>query len=62
VGSTEIVGRVVEDLKDESEPYRRMVMETITKVVEKLGTADIDARLEVSPSPCRVAPKYVGGS
>uniref|UniRef100_A0A7S0XBR6 TOG domain-containing protein n=1 Tax=Mantoniella antarctica TaxID=81844 RepID=A0A7S0XBR6_9CHLO len=46
VGSSDIVGRVVEDLKDESEPYRRMVMETITKVVEKLGTADIDARLE----------------
>ena len=46
VGSSEIIGRVVEDLKDESEPYRRMVMETITKVIEKLGTADIDARLE----------------
>ena len=36
----------VEDLKDESEPYRRMVMETITKVIEKLGTADVDAMLE----------------
>jgi splicing factor 3B subunit 1 len=32
VGCSEIVGRVVEDLKDESEPYRRMVMETIEKV------------------------------
>lgn len=32
VGSSEIVSRVVEDLKDESEPYRRMVMETIDKV------------------------------
>ena len=37
VGASEIIGRVVEDLKDESEPYRRMVMETITKVIEKLG-------------------------
>lgn len=40
------MGRVVEDLKDESEPYRRMVMETIDKVVKDLGSADIDARLE----------------
>ncbi|ORY44430.1 splicing factor 3B subunit 1 [Rhizoclosmatium globosum] len=46
VGVTEIVGRIVEDLKDESEPYRKMVMETIDKVVSELGTADIDERLE----------------
>ncbi|KAI9327050.1 armadillo-type protein [Obelidium mucronatum] len=46
VGVTEIVGRIVEDLKDESEPYRKMVMETIEKVVSELGTADIDERLE----------------
>ncbi|KAK9834053.1 hypothetical protein WJX81_006031 [Elliptochloris bilobata] len=46
VGCAEIVGRIVEDLKDESEPYRRMVMETVDKVVQDLGTADIDARLE----------------
>lgn len=46
VGCSEIVGRVVEDLKDESEPYRRMVMETIDKVISALGAADIDARLE----------------
>ncbi len=31
-GCSQIVGRIVEDLKDESEPYRRMVMETIDKV------------------------------
>lgn len=31
VGCAEIVGRIVEDLKDESEPYRRMVMETVDK-------------------------------
>jgi splicing factor 3B subunit 1 len=31
VGAAEVVGRVVDDLKDESEPYRRMVMETIDK-------------------------------
>lgn len=46
VGSSEIVNRIVEDLKDESEPYRRMVVETIDKVITKLGTADLDARLE----------------
>ncbi|CBI32870.3 unnamed protein product, partial [Vitis vinifera] len=33
VGVADIVGRIVEDLKDESEPYRRMVMETIEKFV-----------------------------
>ncbi|KAI9203477.1 armadillo-type protein [Polychytrium aggregatum] len=46
VGVSEIVKRIVEDLKDESEPYRKMVMETIDKVVSELGTADIDDRLE----------------
>lgn len=45
-GCSEIVGRIVEDLKDEAEPYRRMVMETIDKVISSLGAADIDARLE----------------
>ncbi|KAJ1306715.1 hypothetical protein OPQ81_007705 [Rhizoctonia solani] len=46
-GVAEIVGRIVNDLKDESEPYRKMVMETITKVVASLGAADIDHGLEV---------------
>jgi splicing factor 3B subunit 1 len=46
VGVTGIVGKIVEDLKDESEPYRRMVMETIEKVVANLGASDIDPRLE----------------
>lgn len=46
VGVRDIVGRIVEDLKDESEPYRRMVMETIEKVVANLGASDIDSRLE----------------
>jgi splicing factor 3B subunit 1 len=46
-GVSEIVGRVCNDLKDESEPFRKMVMETITKVVSNVGAADIDERLEV---------------
>lgn len=32
VGPSEIVRRVVDDLKDENEQYRKMVMETIEKV------------------------------
>lgn len=32
VGASDIIGRVVDDLKDENEQYRKMVMETIEKV------------------------------
>jgi len=46
VGSSDIIARIVDDLKDDSEPYRRMVMETIRKVLENLGAGDIDDRLE----------------
>jgi len=46
VGCSEVVSRIVEDLKDESEPYRKMVGETLDKIVGNLGAADIDARLE----------------
>ncbi|KAI7735637.1 hypothetical protein M8C21_031953 [Ambrosia artemisiifolia] len=46
VGVPDIVARIVEDLKDESEPYRRMVMETIEKVVAKLRAPDFNSRLE----------------
>ena len=46
VGGAEIVARLVDGLKDESEPYRKMVMETMEKVVTNLGTSDIDQRLE----------------
>ncbi|KAI8534207.1 hypothetical protein RHMOL_Rhmol10G0071200 [Rhododendron molle] len=45
VGVADIIGRIVEDLKDDSEPYKRTVMETIEKVVANLGASDIDARL-----------------
>lgn len=45
-GVTEIVGRIVNELKDENEPFRKMTMETITKVIASLGAADIDERLE----------------
>jgi hypothetical protein len=46
VGCAEVISRVVDDLKDESEPYRKMVMETVELVVQNLGASDIDVRLE----------------
>merc|ERR1719422_440330 len=46
VGAAEITGRVVDDLKDETEQYRKMVMETIEKIMGGLGSADVDSRLE----------------
>lgn len=47
VGVSEVVGRLVHMLKDESEPFRKMAMDTIQRVVADLGTADVDERLEV---------------
>jgi splicing factor 3B subunit 1 len=41
-GVSTIVERVVDGLKDENEPFRKMVMETIQRVVSGLGAADID--------------------
>lgn len=46
VGSSEVVSQIAEDLKDESEPYRKMVMETIDRVIRELGTGDVNERLE----------------
>ncbi|XP_043471076.1 splicing factor 3B subunit 1 isoform X1 [Leptopilina heterotoma] len=46
VGAQEIINRVVDDLKDENEQYRKMVMETIEKIMGNLGATDVDDRLE----------------
>lgn len=46
VGAAEIICRIVDDLKDEAEQYRKMVMETIEKIMGNLGAADIDHKLE----------------
>lgn len=46
VGVGEIVERIVNNLKDESEAYRKMTVETIEKVIASLGAADIGERLE----------------
>ncbi|KAH7724663.1 splicing factor 3B subunit 1 [Aphelenchoides avenae] len=46
VGAVEIISRIVDDLKDENESYRKMVMETIENIISLMGTSEIDARLE----------------
>ena len=46
VGAAAIISRIVDDLKDESEPYRKMVMEAIDKILAALGAMDIDSKLE----------------
>ncbi|RZC41331.1 SF3b1 and/or CTD domain containing protein [Asbolus verrucosus] len=46
VGASEIINRIVDDLKDENEQYRKMVMESIEKIMGNLGAADVDSRLE----------------
>ncbi|XP_012656928.1 splicing factor 3B subunit 1-like [Otolemur garnettii] len=46
VGAAEIISRIVDDLKDEAEQYRKMVMETIEKIMGNVGAADIDHKLE----------------
>lgn len=46
VGVSEVVERVVINLKDESEAYRKMTVETVEKVIASLGAADIGERLE----------------
>lgn len=46
VGSSDIIVRILDDLKDDSEPYRRMVMETVKRIIDNLGATGIDERLE----------------
>ncbi|PVU87891.1 hypothetical protein BB561_006134 [Smittium simulii] len=46
VGVGAIMSKIVNGLKDESEPFRKMVMETLEEIVSNLGSADIDSRLE----------------
>lgn len=40
VGAAEIISRVVEDLKDDNEQYRKMVMEAIEKASKPLINND----------------------
>jgi len=46
IGSSAILIRIVDDLKDDSEVYRRMVMQTVHEILSNLGAGDIDADLE----------------
>ena len=46
MGLSEILSRILEDLKDNLEPYQSMVMETVTRVLENLRSGDTDQRLE----------------
>lgn len=46
VEASEIITQIVDDLKDENEAYRKMVMETIEKIMTNLGASQIDGRLE----------------
>lgn len=46
VEASEIIYRIVDDLKDENEAYRKMVMETIEKIMANQGASQVDSRLE----------------
>ncbi|KAI9725171.1 MAG: hypothetical protein M1828_003352 [Chrysothrix sp. TS-e1954] len=46
VGVGEIVERIVRNLKDENEAFRKLTMEVIEKLIASLGAADIGERLE----------------
>ncbi|KAL5341144.1 ARM repeat-containing protein [Aspergillus crustosus] len=46
VGAGEILERTINNLKDESEPYRKMTVETVEKTIASLGAADVSERLE----------------
>lgn len=46
VGCRDVLKRIVDDLKDESEPYRKMVMETMELIVQEQGVSDVELRLE----------------
>lgn len=47
IGGAYVIGRLADDLKNDSEPYRRMVVETVHKVADKLGLSDVDSSLEM---------------
>eukprot|EP00178_Gracilaria_changii_P006261 TRINITY_DN2075_c0_g1_i1.p1 TRINITY_DN2075_c0_g1~~TRINITY_DN2075_c0_g1_i1.p1 ORF type:complete len:1244 (+),score=174.70 TRINITY_DN2075_c0_g1_i1:300-4031(+) len=46
IGVSDVLGRLVGDLKDESDPYRRMVLETVENVTDKLGLSGVNGALE----------------
>ncbi|KAF5103717.1 hypothetical protein D0Z03_000089 [Geotrichum reessii] len=47
VGVSDVIERIVDVLKDESEPFRKMAVETVDIVLSALGAGDVSERLEV---------------
>eukprot|EP00919_Chromeraceae_sp_WS-2016_P049101 GHVR01116118.1.p1 GENE.GHVR01116118.1~~GHVR01116118.1.p1 ORF type:complete len:822 (-),score=189.26 GHVR01116118.1:573-3005(-) len=47
VGGASVISKIVLDLKDASESYRKMVLECLEKVASNLGVSDVDERLEL---------------
>ncbi|PSN69571.1 ARM repeat-containing protein [Corynespora cassiicola Philippines] len=45
-GVSEVISRIVHNMKDENEAYRKMTVETVDKVIASLGAHDLDTRLE----------------
>jgi splicing factor 3B subunit 1 len=45
-GGAEVLTRLVDGLVDESEPYRKMALEAIERIMATLGASDVDSRLE----------------
>lgn len=46
VGSAEIIKKIESELKDENESYRKIVMETVERIVSSFGVSDINGKLE----------------
>jgi len=46
VGTSEILTRIVTDLKDANEPFRRLTCDVVAAIISKLGVADVDKGLE----------------
>ncbi|EFJ36211.1 hypothetical protein SELMODRAFT_404013 [Selaginella moellendorffii] len=46
VGAADIAEKMAEGLKDSSEEYRKMAVETIDKVLSQLGASGVDSRME----------------
>lgn len=46
VGGPDVIQHIVAHLKDASEPYRRMTVETLAEIADNLGLAGVNRRLE----------------
>lgn len=46
VGGAEIIKKIVDELKDDNETCRKIVIETMERIIAAYGVADIDAKLE----------------